>query len=237
MTYLFLLLSFLFIGQAQPKPKPSHELALTVEGTVKLPADRIIFQINVNAEGSSPQGAYQLHKKREKALVNLLDKYNIKDKNIRYQPISISRQQRRINSHKDSTIYATRQQVNLTLSNFDTFEKIQIGLIQHNFDQFSSQFTSSKLKEGKDEALQAAIKKAKHKAHLIAKTAGVALGPITQIQYQQVHIFTPQASRAMKFSAAKQVSPGSLLKYKRMIAVSATITIHYALGHPSTGSG
>jgi uncharacterized protein YggE len=229
MTYLFLLLSFLFIGQAQPKPKPPHELALTVKGTVKLPADRIIFDINVNAEGSSPQKAYQLHKKREKALVNLLEKYNIKDKNIRYQPISISRQQRRIDSHKDSTIYTTRQQVNLTLSNFDTFEKIQIGLIQHNFDQFSSNFTSSKLEKGKDEALQAAIKKAKHKAHLIVKAAGVALGPIIQIQYQQVHVFTPQASRAMKFNAAKQVGSSSLLKYKRMIAVSATITIHYTL--------
>lgn len=229
MSYLFLLISILFIGQINPKPKPSHELSLTVKGTVEVPADRINFSININAEGSTPQEAYILHKKREKALVNLLDKYNISEKNIRYQPISISRQQHRVNSHKDSTIYVTRQQVNLTLSNFDAFEKIQIGLIQHNFDQFSSHFTSSKLKKAKDEALKVAIKKAKHKAQLIAQAAGVSLGPINQIQYQEVKVMQPQPKR-MAFDVAMK-SSGSLLKYKRTLTVSATISIHYALLH------
>lgn len=163
------------------------------------------------------------------ALLDLLDKYNIGDKHIKYEPISISQRRRRTDSGNYETYYRTSQQVTLTLSDFTAFEKIQIGLIQHSYDSFSAQFTSSKLKKAKDNALKAAIKKAQHKAHLIAKTSGVTLGPITHIQYSEVNVFYPRASRKMKFAASLSSDRASLLKYNRMLTVSATITIHYAL--------
>src|SRR5699024_3368535 len=129
---LLLLPFLLFVQpQAQPQSKPQRELNLRVEGSVKIPANRIVFQIDVNAEGSTPQEAYNLHKKRESALVDLLEEYNINDKNIKYEPISISPQRRTTNSKDYETYYKTSQQVTLTFSNFDKFEKIQIGLIQH----------------------------------------------------------------------------------------------------------
>lgn len=62
MSYLLLLLSVLFIGQAQARPTQKKGLALTVKGSVKIPANQIIFHINVNAEGKSPQKAYSLQK-------------------------------------------------------------------------------------------------------------------------------------------------------------------------------
>src|SRR5690625_4354749 len=121
MSYILLLLSFLFIGQAQAQTRANshHELTLNVEGSVKIPADLIVFQITINAEGSTPDKAYDLHKKRESALVQLLEKYNISDKNIQYQPVSISKQRRQTDSKNYETFYKTRQQATLTFSNFD----------------------------------------------------------------------------------------------------------------------
>jgi uncharacterized protein YggE len=226
MSYLFLLLSFLFIGQVQPKPSNPHELTLTVQSTVQIPADQIIFSINVNAEGDTPQAAFNLHKKREKALVNLLDKYNIKDKNIKYQPISISKRRQKVNGDTYDTTYVTQQQVGLVFSDFDIFSKIQIGLIQHNFDDFSTHFTSSKIEEGKDQALKAAIKKAHHKATIIARQTNVELGPIVKINYHQSGSVSP---RPISYMKAARISSDSMLKYKRTLKVSTTISIDYEL--------
>jgi uncharacterized protein YggE len=230
MSYLFLLLSFLFIGQTQTRSKPPHELSLTVKSSVQIPADQIVFSINVNAEGDTPQAAFKLHKKREKALVNLLDKYNIKDKNIKYQPVSISKRRQKVSGNTYDTTYVTRQQVSLIFTDFDVFTKIQIGLIQHNFDDFSTHFTSSKIEEGKDKALKKAIKKARHKAELIVGQTDVDLGSIIKINYHQGGGVSP---RPISYMKAAKISSESMLKYKRTLEVSAIISIDYALRNES----
>ncbi len=237
MSYLFILLPFLFavqpqsIVQTQDTIHPSHhktrQLSVTVTGEVQLSADQIIFNINMNAEGKTPQAAYNLHKKREKALVHLLDKYNIKEKNIRYEPISIRENHRRQGKNNNyDTTYTTRQQVKLTLSDFDVFTKIQIGLIEHNFDQFSAHFTSSEMEKGKTKALKAAIDKAHEKAQLIAAQTGVELGPVLQITYGSAQRPSPMAAFRVK---AAESNSGSMLKYHQTVTVSATISIHYKL--------
>jgi uncharacterized protein YggE len=224
MSYLFILLSFLFVAKL-PSHKPRH-LSVTVTGKVHLTADQVIFNINVNAEGKTPKAAYNLHKSREKALVNLLDKYDIKEKNIQYEPVSIREERHRQGNNEYDTTYVTHQQVKLTLSNFDVFTKIQIGLIEHDYDDFSAHFTSSKIEKGKDEALKAAIKKARAKARLIAAQSEVELGPVQQITYSSAHPPAP----VVKFQAkAAGSNSGSMLKYQQTVTVSATISIQYKL--------
>ena len=61
MSYLFILLSLLFVTQTtDPEPK---RLSISATGEVGLAADQVQFNINVNAEAEQPQAAYELHKK------------------------------------------------------------------------------------------------------------------------------------------------------------------------------
>ncbi len=80
MNYLIILLSLLFFTQPnQPDPKV---MSISTEGQVDLTADIIQFNINLNAQAEEPQKAYETHKQREKALVELLKEYDIQENTI-----------------------------------------------------------------------------------------------------------------------------------------------------------
>lgn len=224
MSHLIIILSLLFItGNTQPDP---NTMSISAEGQVELTADIIQFNINLNAEADQPQKVYDLHKEREKALVELLKKYDVQEKNIQYEPISISKVSNgnRYGENEEDR-YQTRQAVNLKLDDFEVYEKIQVGLIEHNFDSFNGQFLSSKAEQGKDEALKKAIQIAKEKAQLIAQETGVSLGKITNINYSH-NVSVPMYRRsAMEMSA----SSDQLLQYEPSVTVSASVSINFKI--------
>ncbi len=225
MSYLFLFLSFLFI--AQPSQPETDGLSVSATAEVQLPADQIQFNINLNAEADSPQATYDLHKERERALVELLDRYEINEEDINYEPISISKNEPYNRDSENEVTYQTRQMVRLVLTDFEAYEKIQIGLIEAGYDNFSGQFMATKSEEGKEEALRKAIQKAKQKAQTIAEESGFTLGSISAVSYnyQQVQ---PYAQETMQLKAADS---GSLMKYDQTVTVSATISMEFAILH------
>lgn len=224
MSYLFLFLSLLFVSQSTDPQPPGLSITSTAE--VELPADQIQFNINVNAEAETPQEAYDLHQQREKALVQLLDQYNISEEDIGYEPIAIAKNQNYNRGEKQETTYQTRQMVYVTLRDFSIYEKIQIGLIEAGFDNFSGQFTSTEFEEGKEKALRKAIEKAKSRAEIIAEETGINLGAITNINYNYEQA-QPYARETLQMKA--QSDSGSLLKYNQTITVSASISMEFAI--------
>ena len=224
MNYLIILLSMLFLTQStEPDPKV---MSISAEGQVELTADIIQFNINLNAMAEKPQKAYEMHKQREKALVKLLKEYNIQEKEIRYQPISISRINNYPRNDTVGTRFQTNQSVSLKLDDFDIYEKIQIGLIENDFDSFSGQFSSSESKQGEDEALRKAIQIAKEKAGLIAKETGVTLGEVHHINYSH-NVSNPMHRR----SAAMEMQTGSdqLMQFEPTVTVSAMVSIGFEI--------
>lgn len=224
MSYFIICLSLLFAFQTgDPDPKG---LSISATGQVELPANQVIFNINVNAEEDTPQAAYDTHQAREKALVQLLDKYNIKEEDISYEPISISKVRNYNRDSEEEPSYQTQQTVNVILRDFDVYEKIQVGLIQNSFDNFNGSFTSSNSDEGKDQALRKAIQEAKRKAQIIANEAGVDIGSILEISYN-VNNAQPYVRETAQLKA--QSDSGSLLKYNQTVTVTASVSIRYAL--------
>lgn len=228
MSYLFLLLSFLFVGQPVDTDPGTQGLTISATGKVELPANQIQFRINVNAEADKPQDAYELHKQRENALVQLLDKYDISEENIRYEPIAISKVRDYNRDAEEEPGYQTRQTVTVTLQDFEIYEKIQVGLIENGFDDFSGSFSNTDMEAGKDMALEHAISKAKEKAELIARETGVELGPIVEIAYNFDDV-QPYAVEEMQMKS--MANDGSLLKYDQTVTVSARISLRYAIKH------
>ncbi|MDX1586451.1 MAG: SIMPL domain-containing protein [Balneolaceae bacterium] len=202
-------------------------ITISSEGLVELPADIIRFSINLNAEGDSPQNAYNLHKKRESALVQLLEKYKIEEEHINFEPVSISKTNLGRPYTEKESVYQTRQMVSLQLSDFEIYEKIQISLIEQDFDNFSGNFLSTKAEEGKDTALRRAIRTAKEKARIIASEAGLKTGHIVAIDYSHQQI-GPVYARSKEMLSV-QSADSQLLKYDQVVTVTANVTIKFQI--------
>lgn len=226
MSYIFLLLSFLLTAQTPVSTDPEPSMTISATGKVEVPANQIQFRINMNAVAESPQQAYALHQKREEALVDLLKKYEVTEKDISYEPISISKIRHYDRENADKVEYQTQQTVALTLHDFEIYEKIQVGLISHGFDNFSGHFTNTEIEKAKNEALRRAINEAREKATLIARETGVSLGPVTRIDYSFDDV-QPYLREEMQMKAV--ASDSGLMEYKQSVSVSARITIHYAI--------
>ncbi len=210
----------------------SNLISINATGTAELPADIIYFNITVNARGDSPQSAYRLHKEREKVLVQLLDKHRIKEENIYFEPVAISRDRNSNRYPREKEGFQTSQSVSLKLKDFDAYEKIQVALIEEGFDRFRGNFSSTKLKEGKDRALKEAVAAARERAELIAAENGLKLGTIHQINYQSRNIRPVQPGDQHMMSMPS--SNENLLKFEQQITISASITIEFNFHNSAT---
>ncbi|WP_138430118.1 SIMPL domain-containing protein [Fodinibius saliphilus] len=219
-TILFSLLVFIGTAHAQNQ----GQISVNASAQVLLPADIISFRINVNAEADTPQEVYKLHKERERVLVELLKKHDIKDKNINFDPISIHSQYDRSYQNRKKKRIRTQQAVILSLGSFDIYEEIQLTLIKNNFDEFSGSFSSSKKEKGEDNALKKALKLAREKADTIADETGLTISGIANINYS----YNQHPPRPVKMmEQAAMPSSGSLLQFDQTVSVSARVSINY----------
>ncbi|MGM0546052.1 MAG: SIMPL domain-containing protein, partial [Bacteroidota bacterium] len=214
MRYFIILISFIFIATTT---QAQNELSINASAEVMVPADKIVFQINLNAEGDNPQETYELHKEREKVLVEQLKKHNIEEDDLTFDPISINKTYNGNPQQNQEKRVQTRQSVILTLGDFDIYEEIQITLIENNFDEFSGNFTSSESKKGEDEALRKALKQAREKAEIIAEESGLTITGIKNIN----HSSSSRPPRPMMEMTASKTSDGNLLEFDQSVSVSA----------------
>ncbi len=214
-----LFIFLLFIGCSAHAQVTDNIMSIDMSKSVQLPADLIIFNINLNAEGSTPKEAFSLHKKREQLLASLLKDLQIDAKDIKFQPVQISKRYRNDNKNLYSQ---TTQQVSVTFSDFGIYEQIQLTLIENGFDSFNGNFSSTRLDEGKDKALELAIEAAKSKAQFIAQKAGIKLGAIKNINYSEF-----QVSQGYRMMEAKISSDSELMDFPQTVTVSGSIHISF----------
>ena len=220
MRYLIIVFSFWCLNGISHAQDTANTININTTAEVLIPADKIAFQINLNAEADTPQQAYDLHKKREKVLVDLLKKHDIKEENINFEPISITRvNESRYNSSGKDYVQ-TRQNVTLTLNDFSLYEEIQLTLIENDFDEFNGNFMSSESKKGEDEALKNALKLAREKANIIANETGLTISGIKNISYS----YNQGGPRPMMEMTARK-SSDSLMEFDQTLSVSASVSV------------
>lgn len=223
MRHFIILISLLIIATAvQSQDSTQNVISVQASAEELVPADEISFQIMLNAEADSPQKAYEMHKEREKVLVDLLSEHQIPERNIDFEPISISKRynDRSVDHEQESVV--TRQQVILTLDNFDIYEEMQITLIENNFDEFSGHFASTKSEQAEDEALRKALRTAREKADVIARETGLRIEGINDISYS----YNEGPPRPMMEMRAFSDSDG-LMNFDQTVSISASVTVNY----------
>lgn len=225
LIFTFILFAGIGCSTMAQQTSESNKISINMTASELVEADLIIFNININAEGKSPQEAFNTHKQRESVLAELLKEFDIEDENIRFQPIRISKQYRNGNR---SQVSVTNQQVSVTFSDFGIYEEIQVTLIENNFDSFNGSFSSTKIQEGKDKALVKAIESAKQKAQLIANTTGVTLGEVKAINYSDYTV-TPSQRMSRGDMLMVESASSSMMDFDQTISVTASISIEFAL--------
>ncbi|HCI69818.1 MAG TPA: SIMPL domain-containing protein [Balneola sp.] len=198
-----------------------------MSATELIPADLIIFSININAEEKTPEAAFDTHKKREAVLASLLKEFDIKEESINFEPIRINKRTNYNNRQEEVTVN-TNQQVSVSFSDFEIYEKIQVSLIENGFDSFNGSFSSSELEEGKDKALVSAIQQAKEKATFIAQQSGVTLGNIQTINYSEHQVNYPPMAMEADVGRFKSES-ASMMDFAQTVSVTSTISINFEI--------
>jgi uncharacterized protein YggE len=231
LTKITLVVSIMFLGfgEKTSAQNQTSERTITINMSASelLPADLIIFNVNINAEAETPQEAYSLHKERESLLAKLLKQNTITEENIDYQPIRMNRVNSNYRNNSDTKVTRTNQSVSLSFSDFGLYEDIQVALIENGFDSFNGQFSSTEISEGKEHALVSAIESAKQKAQLIAKTSGVSLGPVQTINYSDHQIGFPAKSNVLSMEAIR--SDASMMDFGQTVSVTANINVSFSI--------
>ncbi|MEX2477904.1 MAG: SIMPL domain-containing protein [Gracilimonas sp.] len=233
MSKITLTVSLLFFGMScttlAQQPVSERTITINMSASELLPADLVIFNVNINAEGETPQEAYELHRERESLLAELLQDLDISEEDIDYQPVRMNRQQvnnnRYNNNGEQEYITSTNQSVSISFEDFSLYEKIQLTLIENGFDSFNGQFSSTKIEEGKEKALIAAIEAAKERAELIAKTSGVELSEVSNINFSDHQIGAPRKASSMEMMSISR--DASMMDFGQTVEVSSNISISY----------
>ena len=231
LTKITLVVSMMFFGFSEKTSAQNNiderTITINMSASELLPADLVIFNVNINAEADTPQEAYQIHKERESLLAKLLKQNDIKEENIDYEPIRMNKVSTNYRNENDSKVTRTNQSVSLTFDDFSIYEKIQVTLIENGFDSFNGQFSSTEISEGKEQALISAIESAREKAKLIANTSGVSLGPVQNINYSDHQVGLPQKSGVMTMEAMR--SDASMMDFGQTVSVTANINISFSI--------
>lgn len=227
--YSMLLLGLFFLlgvwgSESAWSQDKQRTLKVQTAAEVDIPADQILFSIQIQIESDSPKKAFRQHRDRERYLARLIRKSGIEDSQISFQPVRISKVDRhRPVNGSEKLKYRTNQQVRLRLNDFALFDTMQVQLIENGFDTFSAQFQSSKTKDGRKKALNKALKKARNKAHQIAEQMNVRLGPVKQINYSSGNGNQP----VYRAADMMQRSSESMMDFAQTLSVSESVHVIY----------
>ncbi len=222
-TLLFTFSSLQLFAQSLNNNGDYPKITVSSSAEVYVPVDLVNFSINISISAEEADHAFRIHKERESYLARLLKDMDIREENISYQPISI-----RPNRQRDGKIHTiTNQRIIVELSDLNQLNEMQRLLINNEFDNFSGSFSSTKIAEAEEMALEKAVEKARHDAEILARASGRTLGPVTSIDYSAETGFRTTMNAEMSLRIA-QDSP-SMSDFAQTIPVGKRIKVVFAL--------
>lgn len=177
---LLLLLPFFAFGQSI---YPDNRIIVLGEASIDIPADKVIFSIQLKFTDSTDiKAAYAKHKNAESSLMNFLKDANVPNKNITYTLISVGREiSYNRETNKEWVEFGTRQSVSVTIEDVKKYAEFMMKLISAGFTDVHTSFTSSKVNDFQDLLIEKAIEVARKKAEVMAKTSNREIKRIVKI--------------------------------------------------------
>lgn len=227
-TILFLLLPFLSLGQTI---LPDNRIVVLGEASIEIPADRVIFSIQLKFTDSTDiKAAYAKHKNAESALVNFLKEANVPNKNITYTLISVGKEINYSGVENTKRIeFGTRQNVSVTLEDIKKYAEFMMKLISAGFTDVHASFTSSKENDFQDVLIQKAIEVARKKAEVMAKASNREIKKIVKVSDTEESDSVFSYSDAVYASVAAAGSESNITEIPQTISKTYSVKVVFAL--------
>ena len=217
---LFFLLLFSGLTKAQVSDKST--VFINTSSVTQIPADNIFFSITLSVENGDAEKAYNEHKALESSLLKVLREFDIPDSNISYSLLQIGKNP---SFSKEQTSYKTRQLVSVLLNDFSKYDSLQLALLSKDIYQYTASFTSTCDDEWIERGTQGALAKATKEAEMTAKSIGMKLGKILEVESSHYFPFAKN-----NVSALTVLPPGdSLIELPRFVQLRVSLRVRFEL--------
>jgi uncharacterized protein YggE len=220
MKKLFYFFVFAAVYQVNLYPQSNPFIVIETTSTIQIPADEILFNINLSVENDEPSRAFDEHKKLEKNMVNILKDFGVADSNINFSLLQINR-----SAIEPDIKFQTYQTINVKLLHLKEYEPFQIALLSNGIYNFNGQFASKSIDVHDEERYEAALNKAKMEAETVARSLNKKVGSILEINLMEGD--RPVIIREMMFSANDK--SGGLIDIPQFLKVNTGIRVKFEL--------
>jgi uncharacterized protein YggE len=197
---------------AQQTDSTTRTVQVTGMGEVQAVPDTAVIQLGVQTEGKTAQAALSQNSTEMQAIMAALEKAKVPSNNIQTQTVSLSPRYETNNTTNSRTLVGFTAsnivEVRTTnLSSLGTLLDQAVTAGANTIENISFEVTNS----GKltDQARQAAVEDARHKAEQLAQLTGATLGPVLKIQETSSSPTPIVQQFAAPAAAAVPISPGS----------------------------
>lgn len=222
---LFALLTLILLANTPATAEEARSLTVTGSGEVGAAPDIAIFSAGATIQAATAREALDQVNAVVTKLLSRARDLGIADRDLATRQIGVSPvyPNRRNSDEVPTPIgYQANNTVEITIRKLDTAGAVIDAMSTAGANSVGGlHFTIAESGEYKDQALRLAVQDAKRRAALIAKEAGVKLGPILTIQ--EAGDYAPQPKlRAMAMEARTPVAPGET-------TISASVNVVFSL--------
>ena len=171
------------IAADYPEPRL---ITVTGDADVRVAPDEVILTLGVETWDKDLNKAKSEHDQRVQKVLKIAQKFNIEDKHVQTDQISIEPRYAQQWEHRKFVGYFVRKNVVFTLRDTSKFEDILSSALEAGANYVHGvQFRTTELRKYRDEARALAIKAAKEKADALAKELGQKVGKPHMIREDQ----------------------------------------------------
>ncbi|TWI29399.1 SIMPL domain-containing protein [Paracoccus sulfuroxidans] len=205
---------------------PVAKLTVTGEGRATAEPDMAMINVGVSTRGKTAGEAMAENATRQKAVIDALKAQGVEDRDIQTSGLNLSPEMSYSQDGKPPVLtgYAAQNMVTIRVRKLDGLGATLDALVETGANEINSiSFTREDMSEGEDEARADAIASARHRAEVMAKAAGMRLGPLMALSDSAVSNGpVPMMAMASRAGDATPIAAGEL-------TLSATVNATYAL--------
>jgi uncharacterized protein YggE len=207
---------FLTLGSAYANDPTPRTISVQGNGQVMVDPNTATLQIAVETNAAQANEAVQKNAEQMTQVVNSLKKQLGKDDTLSTSRYNLNPvyQYDQTKQQNVLTGYQATNYVVVTTKQLDQLGKLLDSVAQAGANRVDSlEFSHDKVSQYQQEAMTDAVADAQQTAQVLAKAAGVNLGPVQQIQPQQNNVVPMMAMSMAKMGAGREstpVEPGQL---------------------------
>ena len=230
-----LFLSFPVAAQSVDPPVAQSPIVRTVTvegiGTVDAEPDQATIQFAVVTRAAEPEDARRQNAEAAERAMDAVRALGIDDRKIQLLNLRLDEEYEYANNRRERIGFIARRDVKVTIDDLDLVPELVAEVVQRGANELNGiQYGLQDRDAVEDEALRAAIARARHKAELLAATLDAETGQALTISQGSVHVPQPPPIAFARAEMAVADDGGNLGAYAAgEITVRATVTVTFEL--------